>query len=362
MSPTPPIRFGIWAPHRGPWVIDREHERHHASFQLARDVVLSAERAGFATALVAQHTINPDDHASEVLDAWTAAAALAALTRSIEIIAAIKPRLHHPAVLAKMALGIEDISNGRFALNVVSAWYKPELELSGIGFPAHDERYAYTAEWLGIVKTLLAGETLTHRGTSFALDDFALRPTSRSRARPFIYTGGESGSGRKLAVDLADCWLINGRPPEDLQPMIADVANRPRQGAPLQFGTTGYALVRETEAQANEELAHWLAIQDGYRDLVRRKADSIDPHAQTIHYVKQYGQNRLIGANGGTIPGFVGSYDQVAERIVQFYRIGITTFLLSFYPMIEEQEHFAREIFPRVRSLLGNGAIVDGVA
>jgi len=345
------VRFGIWAPHRGQWVQDPAEHDIGAPFSLARDVVLSAERCGFDTALVAQHTINPQGQHAEVLDAWTAAAALAALTSRIEVIAAIKPRLVHPAVLAKMALGIEDISNGRFAINLVSAWYKPELELSGIGFPSHDERYAYSAEWIEVVRALTEGRTVNHAGNAFKLEDFSLRPGSRTRTRPYIYAGGESEPGRQLAVDHADCWLVNGRPVEDMEPMIKDVASRPRNGAPISFGTTGYALVRETEAQAQEALAHWLAIQDGANDTVRRRGDHIDPEAKTIHYVKQYKEGRMIGANGGTIPGFVGSYDQVAERIARFHAIGISTFLLSFFPMISEQERFAAEIMPRVRAL-----------
>jgi alkanesulfonate monooxygenase len=351
-----PLRFGIWAPHRGHWVIDPAKQAASAPFALARDVVLSAERSGFHTALFAQHTINPQDPAADILEAWTASAAAAALTSRIEIIAAIKPRLYHPAVLAKMALGIEDISAGRFALNVVSAWFKPELERTGIGFPAHDERYAYTAEWLAIVKALMSGESLTHQGQSFALDELELHPQSTSRRRPTIYTGGESEPGRQLAVDHADCWLVNGRPPEDLQPMLADLAARPRRGTPLQFGTTGFSLVRETEHEAQAELAHWLAVQDGYNDTLRREQNNIDPEAQTIHYIKQYREGRMIGANGGTIPGFVGGYDQVAERVAAFHSIGISTFLLSFFPMIAEQERFAAEIMPRVRQLLGNSA------
>jgi alkanesulfonate monooxygenase len=348
-----PVRFGIWAPHRGQWVQDPAQENIGAPFRLARDVVLSAERCGFDTALFAQHTINPQGQHAEVLDAWTAAAGLAALTDRIEIIAAIKPRLVHPAVLAKMALGIEDISNGRFAINLVSAWYRPELELSGIGFPPHDARYAYSAEWIQVVSELTRGKSVTHAGDAFRLDDFSLRPASRTRARPYIYAGGESEPGRQLAVDHADCWLVNGRPVEDMLPMIQDVASRPRKGDPITFGTTGYALVRETEAEAQAELAHWLAVQDGNNDMARRRSDHIDPEAKTIHYVKQYKEGRMIGANGGTIPGFVGSYDQVAERIAQFHSIGVSTFLLSFFPMISEQERFAAEVMPRVRSLTG---------
>ena len=86
------------------------------------------------------------------------AAALAAITDRIEIIAAIKPYLYHPVVLAKKALQIEEIRVARFAINLVNAWFRPGLERAGIGFAEHDERYAYGREWLSVFTGLVSGE------------------------------------------------------------------------------------------------------------------------------------------------------------------------------------------------------------
>jgi len=347
-------RFGVWAPYRGPWVVDRQKERSQARFAFAKEVVLSAERAGFDTVLFAQHTINPTSQDEEILEAWTAAAAAAALTSRIEIIAAIKPKLYHPAVLAKMALGIEDISSGRFALNVVNAWFKPELEKSGIGFPEHDDRYAYGVEWLRVVRALMAGERVTFQGRFFQLDDYSLRPISATRPRPWIYAGGESEPARAQAAELVDTWLINGRPLEDVVPLVKDVASRRRSGAALRFGTTGFVLARPTEREAFDALEELYRVQ-GERTPEEQKEweRRVDPGAQTIHFSKKYAGNRPIGANGGVLPGFVGSYDQVARRFVEFNELGVSTFLLSFYPLVEEQERFAAEIIPRVRAATG---------
>ena len=351
-KPSSPV-FGIWAPYRGKWVIDADHERLEANFDLARDTVLSAERAGFDTVLIAQHTINPLGATEEILEAWTAAAATAALTERIEIIATIKPRLYHPAVLAKMLFGIEDVSRGRFAINLVNAWYRPELEKSGIGFPDHDDRYAYGAEWLGIVKALVSGETVTHKGRYFDVRDYALRPLSRFRDRPVIYSGGESEPGRALAHALADCWLINGQPIGDVVPLVDEMRARPRAGAPLRFGITGFSLTRPSEAAALEEVERLFALQEPF--YKERRADlqkNMDEKVVALRAGSKYPGARMIGANGGTLPGFVGSYDNVAQRIVDFCDIGVTTFLLSYYPLIAEQENFAAEVIPRVHRLL----------
>lgn len=346
-----PLRFGVWSPYRGDWVVG-ETDRLNASFDFNRDVILSAERSGFDTVLIAQHTINPIDPGEEIVEAWTAAAAAAALTERIEIIAAVKPRLYHPVVLAKMALGIEDISHGRFALNFVNAWFKPELERSGIGFPEHDARYAYGGEWLRIVKALIAGESVTADGPHFKVDGFRLSPRSRFRDRPVIYAGGESEIGRVLINDLADTWLINGRPLEDVTPLVDDMKARPRGGAPLGFGVTGFALARDTDEEAWAEVDRLIAIQEPF--FASRRAamqKNIDDKVEALKIGSKYPGRPMIGANGGTLPGFVGSYDTVARRIADFHAAGVGTFLLSFFPLIEEQERFADKVIPRARAL-----------
>src|SRR3954462_7614584 len=185
---TAPLRFGIWALVHGPRAAHQDPEEpYDASWERNRDLVLAAEELGYDSTLIAQHTINPHQEDLDQLEAWSAAAAIAALTSRIEIIAAIKPYLYHPVVLAKLALGIESISRGRFALNLVNAWNRPELDKAGIGFAEHDDRYAYGKEWIKIVARLTSGVRLTHKGENFDIRDYALRPKDLYRARPAIY-------------------------------------------------------------------------------------------------------------------------------------------------------------------------------
>ena len=154
------MRFGIWAlVHGSRGALQDPEEPYDASWERNLALVQEAERLGYDSTLVAQHTINPHHAPNDQLEAWTASAALAAVTSRIEIITAIKPYLYHPVVLAKMALQIEHISRGRFALNLVNAWNMPELEKAGIPFAPHDERYAYGREWISVVEPLMRGES-----------------------------------------------------------------------------------------------------------------------------------------------------------------------------------------------------------
>src|SRR6202161_4623298 len=185
------MRFGVWAAvHGNRGALHDQDEPYDASWERNKTLVLEAESLGYDATLVAQHTMNPYDNSLDQLEAWSSAAALAALTNRIEIIAAIKPGLYHPVVLAKLALGIENISRGRFAINLVNGWNRPEIDKAGLGFAEHDERYGYGRRWLSVVEPLMRGETLNHSGVNFRIDDYALRPGDPWRARPRIYIGG----------------------------------------------------------------------------------------------------------------------------------------------------------------------------
>lgn len=237
-SSTP--RFGIWAlVHGSRAALQDPDEPYDASWSRNRELVLEAERLGFDSTLVAQHTINPHDETLDQLEAWTASAALAALTKRIEIITAIKPYLYHPVTLAKMALQIEDISGGRFAINLVNAWNRPELAKAGIGFAEHDERYAYGREWITVVNDLMLGKRTHFKGRFFNVEDYVLRPADRFRERPRIYVGGESEPARALVADHGDVWFINGQPLPDVRRLIEDVEGAP---VPVRHCASGFPL------------------------------------------------------------------------------------------------------------------------
>lgn len=343
------LRFGVWALVYGTWGA-KQHplEPVDASWARNRDQIIEADRLGFDATLVAQHEINPSgDHYGQ-LEAWTASAALAAVTQNIEIITAIKPALYHPVVLAKQALQIEEISGGRFGINVVNAWFRPEIARAGLPFLEHDERYAYGREWLTVVESLLRGERTTFQGKYFHVEDYLLTPASRHRSRPSIYVGGESEPARALAADHADVWFINGQPEQDVRRLVTDVARRPRTGAPARFGLAAFVIARDTDREAADELAD--AFELAGRDTAETHSvlSNADPHAEMF---KTFARHPHVGTNGGTAAGLVGSYDTVAERIVRFGSLGIELFMLQFQPFEPEMRRFAEHVLPRVRRL-----------
>lgn len=349
-------RYGIWIPVGGNYgAMNHPHSPLDASYGRAKALIQLAEECGFTTTLIAQHLANPRNPDFDQLETWTAAAALAEATSKIEIIAAIKPLLFHPAVLAKMALGIDAISGGRFAINLVSAWFKPEMEKTGIPFLPHDERYRYSEEWLRVVKALWSGERVNFQGDYFHISDLNFLPRPVAQPHPRVYLGGESDPAQALAAQEADVFFLNGRPLEVIRETIAKVSKLERglatsrfastQNEPLRFGMAAFVIARPTDEEAQQELEWLFELSKGDNAELLKGVDS------EVVMFKNIAKYPAVGGNGGTAAGLVGSYDKVAARIADFVRVGVDTFMLQFQPYPTEMRRFAQEIMPRVRSL-----------
>jgi alkanesulfonate monooxygenase len=338
-------RFGVWAPHHGYFGADSHpDDRPDASYRHNREVIVEAERLGYDATLIAQHTISTRLQEAGVLEPWTAAAGIAEVTGRIEIIAAIKPYLYNPGVLAKQAINIDHISGGRFAINLVSGWFLPEMQQLGLPMLDHDSRYAYSEEWLTIVQALFASETVSFSGKYLRADGLSLRPKPLRDNGPTVYFGGESEPARRLAAARADVYFINGRALSETRALIDDVSRRPRSKAPLSFALSAFVIARPTEAEAKEEFRYLLNLVA--RNNPGRMKSGTD---QAVQMMKINEGVPVVGTNGGTNAGLVGSYEQVAERIIAFRELGIDLFMLQFQPLLAELRRFAESVIPRVR-------------
>src|SRR5438270_334031 len=171
------MRFGFWMPVFGGWLRNVEDEGMPATFAYQRELAQQADRDGWDVTLIAELNLNDiKGPEADCLEAWTTAAALAPLTERLELMAAVRPNFRLPALVAKEAATIDRISNGRFTLNVVSAWWETEARQYGATWIEHDERYARTEEFLAVLKGMwtkdedfLKGSRL---GTKVSLEDY----------------------------------------------------------------------------------------------------------------------------------------------------------------------------------------------
>ena len=187
------MRFGYWLPVFGGWLRNVEDESMEATWAYVRALARRSEQIGFDLTLVAELNLNDiKGVTAPSLDAWSTAAALAAVTERLEIMVAVRPTFHAPALLAKQAANIDHISGGRLSLNVVSSWWAYEARMYGVPFDEHDDRYGRTSEWLDVVDGLWRHPTFSFTGRHYTIDDAVLEPKPVQRPRPTLYAGGES--------------------------------------------------------------------------------------------------------------------------------------------------------------------------
>ena len=334
------MRIGFWPPVYGNWIMTDGAEEGVGSYEYVKETALLADGLGFDTLLLAEHFIHPNGEALDLVDAWTTAAALAALTNNIEIIAAVKPGLRAPGVSAKMATGIDHVSNGRFAINLVSAWWLPEYEMLGAPVLDHDVRYARSEEYIDIMKGLWTQQGFSYAGEFYQVNEATISPACVQQPHIPVYIGGESETGRNLGARVADTFLINGRPLDEAEVILEDMRTRAAEHhRTLNYGMSAFVICRESEEAAREE----------YQRLLSLKHMDIKGGDDQVAMHKYLAENQTVGTNGGTLAGLVGTPGQIAERMREYESIGIETFLLQFHPTLEELQRFGDEVMPLVR-------------
>src|SRR5882762_10800822 len=132
------MKYGYWLPVFGGWLRNVPDEGMAATWEYARRLAQRSEQIGYDLTLVAELFLNDIKGIdAPALDAWTTAAALAAVTERLELMVAVRPTFHSPALLAKQAASIDVMSHGRLTLNVVSSWWAEEAKQYGVEFDTH---------------------------------------------------------------------------------------------------------------------------------------------------------------------------------------------------------------------------------
>jgi dimethylsulfone monooxygenase len=342
------MRFGYWLPVFGGWLRNVDDEGMPASWDYVRRLAQRSEKIGFDLTLIAELNLNDIKGIdAPSLDAWSTAGALAAVTERLELMVAVRPTFHAPALLAKQAANIDHISGGRLTINVVSSWWATEARQYGVGFDAHDERYARTAEWLAVVDGMWKEPVFSYRGRFYTIEEAVLEPKPLSRPRPTVYAGGESPAAKELISTACDAWLTHGDPPATIGRKVADMRARREKAdlPPMCFGAAGYVIVRNSDAEARRELER---ITD-----VRQNAKGFANYQDWINNTQLEQRVSLEDysvSNRGLRSGLVGTPEQVAQQIREFEEAGLDLLLLQFSPQYEEMERFAEEVIPLVNA------------
>jgi FMNH2-dependent dimethyl sulfone monooxygenase len=337
------MRYGFWTPVFGGWLRNVPDEGMDATWAYTRRLCQRAEQIGFDLTLVAELNLNDIKGIDQpALDAWSTAAALAAVTERLELMVAVRPNFHQPALFAKQAANIDQISNGRLALNVVSSWWAHEAQSYGLQFDQHDDRYGRTREWLKVVNGLWTEPVFSFDGERYQLEDAICEP--KPVRKPMIYAGGESEAAKAMIAEQCDAYVMHGDPVDVVAGKIAGMkARRAALGKPaMAFGMAAYAIVREREADARAEVVRITTL-----DPAAPGFDNFDQWLSGTELEREMKLQEYSVSNRGLRPNLVGTPDQVRERIAAYEAAGVDLLLLQMSPQYEEMERFAKTVIGR---------------
>ena len=314
-------------------------------------VARSAEQLGFEAALT------PTGIWCE--DAWLVTAMLTEVTERLKFLVAFRPGLISPTMAAQMAATFQRHSQGRLLLNVVTGGEATEQKAYG-DFLDKAQRYTRCAEFLDIVTQLWGGETVTYDGTHLRVE--GARLARLPDPRPELYFGGSSAGAGPVAARHAHVYLTWGEPPAAVDAKLRWMDGLAREaGRTLRYGIRLHVITRDTSheawlqanrliegideamiGQVQEELAH--SESEGLRRMRELHGGSRDNLEVSPNLWAGIGLLR-----GGAGTALVGSHAEVADRIAEYARLGLSEFVLSGYPHLEEAYWFAEGVLPILR-------------
>ncbi|AJT42106.1 dimethylsulfone monooxygenase SfnG [Psychromicrobium lacuslunae] len=355
-----PLKFAYWVPNvSGGLVVSTIEQRTNWEFDYNKELARIAENSGFEYALT-QTRYAASYGADKQHEATSFSLALLGATERLKVIAAVHPGMWHPGVLAKFIITADHLSQGRAAVNIVSGWLKDEFVNFGLDWLDHDERYVRTGEFIDVLRGLWTEQGYSQRGKYYTINDFTLNPAPvsvGSRPHPEIFFGGNSTAAQAVAGRAADWYFSNGRDLEGFKDNIAGVLASARTQraalAPPRFGLNGFVISRETEKEAQETLREIIA--KAHRPAVEGFAAAVKEAGQSTKDGKGMWEDSsfedLVQYNDGFRSKLIGTPEQIAERIIEYKKIGVNLFLTGYLHFQEELAAFGREVLPIVREL-----------
>jgi len=332
-------------------LISAAEQRTDITFAYNREIAEMLERAGFELFFMAQRMgagFGPSRFWGTALDSFTTAAALAAVTERLKIISTVHTALLHPGVVARMGATLDQISGGRWGLNIVSGWVEKDFHMLGVPLREHDERYRLSAEFIEVLKKFWTEDWFDYTGRYFTIRQGVCEPKPIQRPYPPLYNAGSSPAGRDLTARYCDYYFTGAPTPEQVRGEVADIHRRAAAyGRRVSCLTYGFILCRDSEAQAQQEIEEIFAQADyaGATEFIEGLS------GQTLGTLSSaFGQGSVEDMVRAAVLGvgrpIIGTPDHVAEVLGQLHAAGVDGVLLTFRHVQEELETFISQIVP----------------
>lgn len=329
-------------------------ERHAApSWERSVRTAQAADAAGFEAVVPFArwkgYPENRPDHASGmVLDPFTWAAGIAARTERIGVLATSHAPTLHPIVAAKQAATIDLISGGRFALNVVGGWNRPELEMFGAPLREHDERYDHLQEWLTVLRRLWTETAeFDFHGDFFDVVGGVSQPKPVQARIPIMNAGG-SPRGMRFAAEHADlCFLIvHSESEAEIRAQVQGYKDMARAefGREVQVWTHTVVVQGDTDAEAEAFLQRFSVEQEDRESVdAWMRLQGAEARLMPPEILAAMRQRMAAGAGGFPL---VGTPETITERLETLSAAGIDGALLTWLDYEVGLADFTRDVLP----------------
>jgi alkanesulfonate monooxygenase len=330
----------------GDFIVDRGYVKRFAQVH---------EDAGFDRVLIGTASIAPEG--SQV------GAYAAAHTERLSMLVSHRPGFRAPTVAAREIATLDHFSNGRAAIHIITGGSDAEQRRDG-DYVGKDERYARTDEYLDIVRRAWTAEApFDYAGQFYKLEGYV--PTVRPVQRPSIplYFGGSSEAAYRVGAKHADVYALWGEPLAETKQQIESVRAASKAAGrttPPRISVSFRPILGATDDLAWERAGR---ILDGI------KSRNANPAAWLLNGPRSVGSQRLLAAAEkgerhdralwtaiakelgapGNSTALVGSAETVAQALLDYYDIGVTTFLIRGFNPYDDAIDFGRELIPRVR-------------
>lgn len=301
-----------------------------------------AEEAGIDSVLISFSRFEPDP--------ILVGCALGRATTRLKFIVAFRSGLMQPTIFVQQINTLSALIGGRVSLNVVAG--SSTVEQHGYGdFLAHDERYARAEEFLAVCNSFWRTDhEIDFNGKHYRVERGRLHTpfVAPDRTAPEIYVSGHSEQAQRLAHSQASCWLRVADTPEKLEPAVARARAR-GIGVCLRQGL----ICRPTREEA-VAAAEALLPDDNKESTTTLKDDSQMYREGAIAARESYWLNRSLWT--GLVPHYgpvwttlLGTPTELAEAFLAYKQIGVTEFIISGWPEVDEMDRFGKQVLPLVR-------------
>jgi alkanesulfonate monooxygenase len=331
-------------PPQGP-AVDRDYIRAFAR---------AHEQAGFDRILVAHQSTGPD--------AFLVTAFAASVTERIGFMLAHRPGFMEPTLAARKLATLDQFTGGRLAVHIISGGDDEEQRRDG-DFLAHDERYARTDEYVDILRRMwTSAKPFDHAGRFYRFERGFSEVRCAQEPHIPVYFGGSSDAAIAVAGRHADTYALWGETRAQVRETIERVrASAARHGRQVRFSVSFRPILAETEEAAWARAdrirgeARRLRAEAGLGDGEPKQSEG----ARRLLAAAAQGERvdgRLWTAiariNGGrqNSTALVGTAEQVADALLDYHDLGVTTFLIRGFDPLEDAAGYGRELIPLVRA------------